>query len=264
VVVLRESGAADAAKAPLFCLPHVFGDSLAYRRLLTGLPPDQPLYSVEPPAPGAFAAGFDGLVEGYLSAIRAWCPDGRFVLTGHSMGATTAFAMAARLAEAGTPPAGVILVEPSVEFGWSTARGDLARRFVELRASVAERPIPPFPPGLDAAGDDEFFAALSAVMTLARIDDTLDQAELRRMWEGYAAAITALRHYEPNSRYPGRAVLIRSEVDSITTVGEWAARCAELVEIVVAGNHFSMWNEPNVAEVARAIAAHLTHQEEKP
>lgn len=258
VVVLRDGGTAGAVKTPLFCLPHVFGDSLAYRRLLTGLPSDQPLYSVEPPAPGpVFAAGLDGLVDTYLAAVRAWRPGDPFVLTGHSMGGTTAFAMALRLAESGAPPAGVILAEPSIEFGLSTRRADLARRFVELRASVAELPVPQFPAGLDATSDEEFFATLSAVMTGARIDDTLDSTELRRMWDGYAAAITALRNYQPHGRYPGRLALIRSEVDSITTAEEWAPRCAELVEVVVPGNHFSMWNEPNVAEVTRAIANSL-------
>jgi thioesterase domain-containing protein len=251
---------AGGERPPLFCLPHVFGDSLAYRRLLDYLPDDQPLYAVEPPEP---SAEFDGvrhedLTAAYLEAIHTWQPDGRYVLTGHSMGATTAFEMALQLSERGGAPAQLILIEPSIEFGLSTARGDLGRRFVELLAEVAERPAPEFDPRLDSESDAEFFAGLLAVMTAGGLAESgLDTTSLAYRFRGFAANMRALRGYRPRREYPGRIVLVRSATESITTLAEWRERCAGVDEVIVPGDHFSIWNEPNVAAVARSIGEHL-------
>lgn len=256
VVVLR----AGDDRAPLFCLPHVFGDSLAYRRLLPFLPDDQPLYSVEPPEPSDVfdQVQHEKLTSAYVAAIRTWQPNGPYHLTGHSMGGTTAFEMALQLTRTGAPIGTLILVEPSVEFGQSTERGELGRRFVDLLAKVAERPMPAVDSRVDSGSDGEFLAGLLATMRsggLAGAD--MDTAALAHRYRAFSANLIALRNYLPREHFPGRIVLVRSATGSITTRKEWERRCGHVDEIVVPGDHFSMWNEPHVAGIAGVIASHL-------
>ncbi|MFE0649509.1 amino acid adenylation domain-containing protein [Streptomyces sp. NPDC059534] len=257
--VLREHGTAR----PLFCLPHVFGTSLAYRNLLPHLPEDQPLFAIEPPPPGGPAGPGPSLQElaaAYLDSVRGWQPSGPYALLGHSMGGTTAFEMALQLERAGQRPGTLILVEPSVEFGEDTGRAQVSRRFVQLLAKVADRPVPEFDEGLDDVSGQDFVQGLLAHLEAHRLAEPgLDAAGLERMFRGFGRNITAFWRYRPTGRYQGRVVLIRSQEDSSTDPVEWEEYARHVDHVVVPGSHFSLWNDPHVAgiaaEVRRALGA---------
>ncbi|MFD4832121.1 amino acid adenylation domain-containing protein [Streptomyces uncialis] len=257
MVVLREHGTAD----PLFCLPHVFGTSLAYRGLLPHLPTDQPLFAVEPPD---FADGsgpqpsLSELATAYLGAVRAWKPQGPYALLGHSMGGTTAFEMAFQLEQLGSASAPLIMVEPSIEFGESTSRANVGRRFVELLAKVAGRPAPPFDDALDSASAPDFVRGMLALLKTHQLAEPgLDVPKLEVMFRSFSTNITAFWKYRPTGRLQGRIILIRSEDDSSADPAEWEEHCSHVEDIVVPGSHFSLWNDPYVTAVAARVRREL-------
>jgi surfactin synthase thioesterase subunit len=103
----------DATGPVVVALPYAGGAGRVFRPLRRYLPADCALALVDLPGHGRRMAApcvrdADTVVRGMLSALDAW-PADRLVLLGYSLGGWLAYELAARLAEAGTPAAGLVV-----------------------------------------------------------------------------------------------------------------------------------------------------------
>jgi len=94
-------------------LPYAGAAGRAFRPLQRYLPRDCALALVDLPGHGRRMSepclrDADTVVRGLLGALDAW-PADRVVLLGYSLGGWLAYELAARLTEAGTPPAGLVV-----------------------------------------------------------------------------------------------------------------------------------------------------------
>jgi surfactin synthase thioesterase subunit len=106
---LRDAGPAGPK---LICLPHAGGQSLAFRELAEALPREWSLWGIDLPGHG-WAAGpplkeIPTMAELCVRHVPEEIMSGAIIF-GHSLGGCVAFEIAARLAAAGTPPAGLVL-----------------------------------------------------------------------------------------------------------------------------------------------------------
>ncbi len=102
IVPLQRNG----TRAPVFGVPGHNGDIFCYRALAQALGEDQPFFGLQPP-------GLDGASEpltrvadlaAYFAAqIRAFRPQGPYVIAGYCAGGTVAFELAQQLERAGAP-----------------------------------------------------------------------------------------------------------------------------------------------------------------
>jgi amino acid adenylation domain-containing protein len=244
-------------RAPLFCVPHVFGSSLGYRGLLDHLPANRPLYALEAPGLDDDTPPIDRMPElaaAYLAALRKHRPHGPYVLTGHSMGGVVAWEMALQLRDAGEE-VGLILVESNIDLRPPASRSYIAQTYLDILAGVAERESVTLGE-VDELAEAEFLQRLFDAMGKAGIaDDDLDLVTLRRRFGVFAANARALWAYDPDRALPGRIGLVRSSIASAVPEGMWRDLAPDgLDERVVSGDHYSIWSEPHLTGLGRTLA----------
>ena len=96
VVPLQPRG----AHVPIFAVPGHNGDVFCYRLLAQHLGNDQPFYGLQPPGVDGASEPLrriEDLVTYFAGQIRAFRPDGPYVLAGFCAGGTVAFALARHL-----------------------------------------------------------------------------------------------------------------------------------------------------------------------
>jgi thioesterase domain-containing protein len=123
---------------PVFAVPGHNGDVFCYRALAEHLGEDQPLFGLEPP-------GLDGrtvpltriedLAAYFAAEIRAFRPEGPYVIAGYCAGGTIAFELARQLLEQGADVRSVALFAgpwPSWYRFWPQVRHRLTSRVASL------------------------------------------------------------------------------------------------------------------------------------
>lgn len=252
VIVLRSSG----DRPPLFCVPHVFGSSLSYRGLLAHLPDEQPLYLLETPGlddDSTPLATMAELADTFLDAIRAHCPDGPYVLAGHSMGAVTAYEMALRLIGAGER-VGLILVEGTLDQRPGADRNHIAATFLDINTAIADA-APVSMGDVNELDENTFLRRLFQTMRDSDlIGDEMGFDRLSRVYRVFVANARALWSYAPSAAFPGSAALIRATTSSVVPAGAWQELIlGGLDEHTVPGNHFSIWSEPQLGTLGATL-----------
>ena len=100
IVPLQPRGARD----PVFAVPGHNGDVFCYRALAQHLGDDQPFFGLQPPGVDGQSEPFRRVEDlaAYLAAqIRAYRPDGPYVIAGYCAGGTVAFELARQLLQHG-------------------------------------------------------------------------------------------------------------------------------------------------------------------
>jgi aspartate racemase len=249
---------------PLFLLPGAGGSVFVFESLLKAASLGRPVYGV-----GLPTAGSDGdrvttleeLARRCVAHVRKLEPEGPYLLAGHSFGGRLAFEMARQLQAAGhrigflglfdTYGPGYPRPTPLARKLWRLLRiyrrldprerrPFLRERWRRLGRRVSSRANSLInPPWLQAAVVPEF------------IRD--DFQYHRRLSLRYTPGI-----------FPGRLTLFRAcEVPEVFDFGDpylgWGGRAAGGVDVrPVHGNHLTLFEEPHVRELARALKASLT------
>ena len=104
----------EGGKPPLFIIGGVDGEVIHYRGLVAALDPDQPLYALQP-------AGVDGrsvakttieeIAADYVSDLRAFQPEGDYLIAGYCFSGVVAYEVALQLYEQGSPAAMLALID---------------------------------------------------------------------------------------------------------------------------------------------------------
>lgn len=100
IVPLQASG----ARTPVFAVPGHNGDVFCYRALAQRLGEDQPFFGLQPPGVDGQEAPLErveALAACFARQIRAFRPDGPYIVAGYCAGGTVAYELAQQLAREG-------------------------------------------------------------------------------------------------------------------------------------------------------------------
>lgn len=138
IVPLQRNG----ARTPVFGVPGHTGDVFQYRELSLALGDEQPFYALQPPGLDGRSqplASVEDLAAYFADQIRAFRPQGPWIIAGLCMGGTVAFELAQRLL-AGERSAG-LLVFFGVPYPAFFRPASLFRHHLENRAKGWQRRI---------------------------------------------------------------------------------------------------------------------------
>jgi acyl transferase domain-containing protein/thioesterase domain-containing protein len=107
----------NGSRIPLFCVHAIGGDVLFYEQLAKALGPDQPFYAFKSPLisrPDIGETSLQELASIYVTEMRAFYPQGPYLIGGASFGGNIAFEMARQLHAQGIEPALVVMFDTFV------------------------------------------------------------------------------------------------------------------------------------------------------
>ena len=258
---------ADGSKPPFFCIHGQQGNVLNLRELAQALGSDQPFYGLQ-------AKGLDGkqmpdftiekIATHYLAEIRTVQPHGPYFLGGNSMGGTIAFEMAQQLEQQGEK---VALLAMFDSFNKNAFPRLTFRKQHYLKYLLK-------------LGFSQLFEELKQ-LTKRQLQTRLSQLYLRcgkSLSHSLSQALVAEANmqakwaYSPQV-YSGKIILFRAKEAAqfnkfyLPNQADWKARdpeqgwshlTAQKLEIHdVPGDHYSIFEQPNVQVLAEALKAYL-------
>ncbi len=253
--------APDGSRPPLFCVHAVSGSGYAYQRLAAKLAPGQPVYAFEAPGLDDDTEPVDRVEElaaRYVEALRRRQPTGPYRLAGWSMGGLIAFQMAVELTAAGEQIALLALIDAPVPGRWDTPAEVGVGAFVTDLAGMVGRNPPPIDelPGDELAAADRL-AGLHRVLTergLLPADLGIDF--LRRRLAVFQANTRAAHRYVPDRPFDGTITVLRAEKSPDSRDG-WGRLAAALDDVVLDGDHYTIWSEPRLDHMVAALRDRL-------
>ena len=272
-VTLRAGGAAP----PLFLLPGAGGNVLYLRTLARALAAGRPVFGLQ-------AHGLDGrtapltdvrtIAAAHLIEMRRQWPDGPYLLAGHSFGGRVAFEISQQLRHQGLPVAMLAVLDTPAPFVVPPAEG-AGWQDADWLAKIAAEVDEFFGVSLDVTAD-----ALRPLDTDAQLSFVLDRLRRRSEWAAamdvqqlrghlavYRAHSTApYASYEAVAPVPLTLVSAADDAHADDTVPEplrplfadaawgWGPAAQGTARVqVVPGGHLTMFAEPHVRVLARAL-----------
>jgi acyl transferase domain-containing protein/thioesterase domain-containing protein/acyl carrier protein len=107
----------NGTKVPLFCVHHIGGHALSYEALARALGPDQPLYAFQSPLVSTGVIRDISIAEmasTYVKELRAFFPQGPYLVGGISFGGLVAFEMFQQLNSQGADSGLLVLFDTSL------------------------------------------------------------------------------------------------------------------------------------------------------
>ena len=271
LVAIQSSG----SKIPFFCVHAAGGDIIAYLNLAKKLGVEQPFYALEQ-TPNQLEPEIMSLEETaayYLKEVRAVQPEGPYLLGGWCYGGVVAFEMAQQLQRQGQTVDLLVVIDAILpETVIQPTADDDAKFLLRLAESVKNWFGIDFSVSYDEVRElplDEQFHLLNRKANLI-----VSEAEMEQHIRGYKlfkAHVQAMRDYVPQV-YPKEIILLRAS-EKITHDFEspefhsddfflgWGKCSAQSIKVIeIPGNHFSMFNEPHVQELARQLRGCLENR----
>jgi len=257
------------AKRPLFLVHPAGGTVFCYIDLARSLGLDQPLYGLQ--APGISSEGeqdtqIEQLASCYIEAVRAFQPQGPYLLGGWSLGGVIAFEMAQQLRRQGHEVALLALLDSRAPIspydGTDEDDVTLLVEFVMDLGGLFTRDLPLLYDDLRQLGPDE---QLYSVLEQAKLANVIPPdagfLHIRRLFHLFKANVRAARRYVPQP-YPNRVTLLRAnerlvEVHQDAT-GGWSELAIGGVELqMIPGNHYSILRKPHIQVLAQRLKTYL-------
>jgi acyl transferase domain-containing protein/thioesterase domain-containing protein len=253
------------SRAPLFCIHAIGGDVLFYEQLAKALGPSQPFYAFQSPLvadPDRRDLTIEEMAALYIKEMRAFFPQGPYLLGAASYGGFVLYEMARQLQEQGVTPAGVIMFDVRVpdsgqHFGTSVKLAKFWRNIREGGARYLSKKI---------GEKSEYYwskfmehAVLPAGVNAYKMIGRPLSPALRFHWVSQG-------HWYALSRYtftpfPGKITLVRATDQGPEVLGRsedltlgWGSLAQGGVEIIdVPTKHMFMLFEPYVATFAETL-----------
>jgi amino acid adenylation domain-containing protein len=281
---LVEIRAGGGALAPLFCVHPGEGTVLCYRELARHLDPERPVYGLQAldfELGRAPLVRIEEMAARYVDAITERFPDGPYLLAGWSFGGLVAFEAARQLAARGADVERVLLLDcrlPVTGPALGTVDATLFRLSLLFHGSRLVRdggPVvtPDELRGLDIHAQLKLVAERQGIAVEQlypahvppdRVDAYLEirvartRGILEYGWTPAPVAATLFRagEVELDTAFPE---LAQSYLDAAATPAYgWDALAEGPVDVVnVPGTHHTMFAEPHVRVLARAVETHL-------
>jgi thioesterase domain-containing protein/acyl carrier protein len=248
---------------PAGSLPPLFWvhDVLEAANISFHLGSNRPVYAIQPrsvDSPQLAGRGVDEAVGIYVSAVLEQCPEGQYVIGGHSAAGLVAFEVASRLERIGHQPALLVLCDSMPPFSMltriqrlrhsvaTTTNHVLSADWRERRASVARfaarmaNKLPPLgtraaePPNRwapNVKSNDPQFVMIKSLMMDPR----------------------------PTGTYPGRTLFLRARHSPGRRYAEYwrDLTTGPLAIEEVDGDHLTCLREPNAGPLVRVMREHL-------
>jgi thioesterase domain-containing protein len=222
---------------------------------------DQPVYGFEAPGFDNDRAPVDNmerLSEQYCDLLLEFQPTGDFQLLGWSFGGALAFDMAVRLTAAGAHVARLVIVDATLptttEFPPEKA---VVTRFLYDLAGMSGVAHEDFVRAIADAPDSAEPAELFTRVERAELlPEEIDAEMLLSRYVTFRAHLHALYTHEITADYHGDAMHIRAG-DSIREYMRWDKVSPNLTELVVPGDHYSIWTGDSLTELGRAVDDYL-------
>jgi len=265
----------NGSRVPFFCAHAIGGDVLFYQQLAKALGPDQPFYAFKSPLisrPEIGETSLEELASIYVGEMRAFYPQGPYLIGGASFGGNIVFEMARQLHAQGIEPGLVVMFDTFVPgHEQSVAPSERASSFLK---SLREGGLPYL--GKKIAVKTKYWEGLLQVrrrhlackaLKLAGIPLSLDlryflmdeahrRALARHVFEPYAGKLTLMRAADRGPQVLGK----RED----PTLG-WGALAAGGLEIHnVPTEHIYMLFEPFVQQFARMLEPLFSQPRDEP
>ena len=259
------------SRRPFFCVHPIGGSVFPYLSLREYLGAEQPLYGLQ-------AQGMDGdlpplarvedMAESYIAALRAVQPNGPYLLGGWSMGGLIAYEMTQQLQAKGETVDLLVLIDSiSTPPQW-----DVNDEWTVLLTFAEAHGIPI--ENLEI--EDEAVGQLSPEELLDHVYEQVRAAKLipvdiglsqfRRLLTVLRSNMQAMKDYV-SQPLDNRVHLICAHDpaarDQLDLASGWAELAAALDVARVDGNHFNLFQEPQVAVVAEQLKLWLREAQSK-
>jgi thioesterase domain-containing protein/acyl carrier protein len=255
----------NGTRIPLFCIHAVGGDVLFYDQLVKALGPSQPFYAFQSPLvadPDRRDLTIEQMAALYIKEMRAFFPQGPYLLGAASYGGFVLYEMARQLHEQGVTPAAVIMFDVRVpdsgqNFGTGVKLAKFWRNIQDggvryLRKKIGEK--------------SEYYwskfmerAVLPAGVHASKMMGWPLSPALRFYWvsQGHWYALSRYT-FKP---FPGKITLVRATDQGPEVLGRredstlgWGSLAQGGVEIIdVPTKHMFMLFEPYVATFAETL-----------
>ena len=255
----------NGARLPLFCVHAVGGDVLFYEQLAKALGPGQPFYAFQSPIvaqPDRRDMTVEEMASLYIKEMRAFFPQGPYLLGAASYGGFVLYEMARQLHEQGVAPAAVIMFDVEVPGSaeYFPTRVKIAKFSSNIRKDGARYL------GKKIQEKSTYFrdllmerAVFPAGIFCYRLMGRPLSAPLRFYWnsQGHWRALAGYT-FKP---FPGKIILVRANDESPEVLGKrndptlgWGRLAEGGVEIIdVPTKHMFMLFEPYVQNFAETL-----------
>jgi amino acid adenylation domain-containing protein len=270
LVAIQSSG----SYRPFFCVHAAGGDINNYLILSRKLGREQPFYALEQPPNRQefYSLSVEETAAYYLKEIRTLQAQGPYLLGGWCYGGIIAFEMAQQLKKENETVDLLVVIDAILpKTTIKPAKDDDAKLVIRLAEAIKNWFNIEFAVSYNELRDlplDEQFHLLFSKANL-KISDT-EMAQHLQSYKLFKAHIQAMRNYVPQT-YPQEITLFKaSEIithdfeshefhtdDSLLGWGKYSQKPINMIEIP--GNHFSIFNEPYVQELASQLKQSLIH-----
>ena len=268
LVAVQPSG----SKTPFFCVHAAGGGVNSYLGLAQKLGAEQPFYALEqtPDETDLDLISIEETATAYLKAIRAVQTEGPYRLGGWCYGGVVAFEMAQQLLRQAQSVEVLVIIDAILpETVIQPTQDDDAKFLLRLAASIKNWFGIDFPVSYGELRDlplEEQFCLLNRKANLGVSDAEMEQH--LHSYKLFKAHIQSMRNYIPQP-YPNAITLIRAsekiihdfdspEFQSNDPFLGWGKCASQPINVInVPGNHFSIFNEPHVLELAKQLGDSL-------
>lgn len=249
-------------KVPLFCIHAGGGHVFFYHPLARHLDAGQPVYAMQPKGLDGLASLHNSIEEmaaHYIEEIRSIQPRGPYALLGTCFSNPVCIEMGHQLQQLGEDPPLLLIVDsipimappapPSKPLrnlvnrirqgDWEELKKRLRHRLTALKPNwLLSSPVP----GKDLP------RAVEQSVNLERVQNSLKQLYYQYQWKVYSGKLTFIRSEQS----------YRDDFYNNLHVSEWAKLIKGGMDVhVVPGHHNSIFQEPEVQELAKQIQACL-------
>jgi thioesterase domain-containing protein/acyl-coenzyme A synthetase/AMP-(fatty) acid ligase/acyl carrier protein len=254
--------------APLFCVHPVGGHVFCYADLAEALGEEQPFYALQAPSSeriGGSLATIEEMANLYLQEIRNVQPHGPYFLGGWSVGGVIAWQMAKQVRLEGEAVGMLALIDTSLPL--KNRSGDKTEEIPLLSAfaldlcqllgkdyrEVAERFL--------RLEEREQYEMIFNELTNAGVlpqDAALAERRLKDFYEVFQRNARASRKYQLTPMGQEVVVCEASERQPAGHLGEeWADWAANVDNLIIPGNHYTILKQPNVSILAGYLRSAL-------
>lgn len=244
------------SRPPLFCIHPAGGTVFCYLNLANQLSADQPVYGLQ-------AVGVDGrrapqtevteMAAHYVHAIRQQQPTEPYAICGWSSGGIIAFEVARQLKAAGAEIKLLLLFDAAIRASREYSQEDFLPMLLmmfpgESRDRLEELQSRSFVEQL------EYFRNRAATANL--VVAGAENSQIKNVYDVFQANVNAMSTYRPQT-FDGTLTLLRAS-DHATPMHEdpylgWQGLASDIQVLEIAGDHVTMFNEPDVKDLAKQV-----------
>jgi amino acid adenylation domain-containing protein len=264
LVAIQSSG----SKIPFFCMHGAGGGVQAYFNLSRRLGENYPFYALQhtPDQEEPEIISVEETAARYLEEIRQVQPNGPYLLGGFCYGGVLAFEMAQQLQRQGQTVGLLVVIDAIVlETAVKPANDDDAKFFLRMAESLKTNNNIDFSlPFEELRGlpVDEQFHLVNKKANFIFSDKEVK--DFLRYYKLFKSHVQAMRDYVPQV-YPHQMTLLRAKEEIIHDFESpefytddpflgWSKCSTQPIQVIeVSGDHFSMFVEPQIQELARQL-----------